>query len=75
LALANPSRVTVSLDGIGETHAKIRGREKFFEKATASIATLDRIRKEQDLKYTIRLKCVLMSHNLDDAAKVAEYAD
>jgi MoaA/NifB/PqqE/SkfB family radical SAM enzyme len=75
LALANPSRVTVSLDGIGETHAKIRGREKFFERTTASIATLDRIRKEQDLKYTIRLKCVLMSHNLDDAAKVAELAD
>lgn len=75
LALANPSRVTVSLDGIGNTHTTIRGRDKFFETTTASIATLYRLRKEQKLKYTIRLKCVLMSHNLDDAAKVAEYAD
>ncbi len=60
---------------MGETHTKIRGRDKFFERTTASIATLDRIRKEQDLKYTVRLKCVLMSHNLDDVVKVAEYAD
>jgi MoaA/NifB/PqqE/SkfB family radical SAM enzyme len=75
LALANPSRVTVSLDGIGETHTKIRGREKFFERTSASIATLQRVRKEQSLRFTIRLKCVLMSHNLDDAGKVAEYAD
>jgi MoaA/NifB/PqqE/SkfB family radical SAM enzyme len=75
LAFANPSRVTISLDGIRETHTKIHGREKFFEIATACIATLDRTRKEQDLKYTSRLKCVLMSHNLADATKVAEYAN
>src|ERR1019366_6846922 len=31
-ALANPSRITVSLDGIGDTHTLIRGRENFFEK-------------------------------------------
>lgn len=75
LAFANPSRVTVSLDGIGETHDKIRGREKFFERTTASIATLQRVRQRQNLKFIIRLKCVLMSHNLADAAKVAQYAD
>jgi MoaA/NifB/PqqE/SkfB family radical SAM enzyme len=75
LALAILSRVTVSLDGISETHNTIRGREQFFERTSRSIATLHRIRKEQGWKYTIRLKCVLMSHNLDDAAKVAEYAE
>lgn len=75
VATANPSRVTVSLDGIGETHDKIRGRNEFFQKTTRSIATLQRVRKEQDLGFTIRLKCVLMSHNLHDAANIAEFAD
>src|SRR6266851_2066222 len=74
LALANPSKVTVRLNGIGETHTKIRGREEFFERTTTSIATLHHIQKGQDRKYTIQLKCVLMSHNLDDAVKVDEYA-
>jgi MoaA/NifB/PqqE/SkfB family radical SAM enzyme len=75
LAFANPFRVTVSLDGIRETHDKIRGREKFFERTTASIATLQQVRQKEKLKFVIRLKCVLMSHNLADAAKVAEYAN
>lgn len=75
LALAKPARVTVSLDGIGETHTKIRGREKFFEKTSTSIRTLQRVRQQQGLDFTIRLKNVIMSHNLDDAAKVVEFAD
>lgn len=75
VAVADPSRVTVSLDGIGETHDKIRGRDKFFEKTTRSIATLQRVRKEQDLGFKIRLKFVLMSHNLHDAANIAEFAN
>ena len=33
LALANPWRVTISLDGMGETHSKVRGRDNFFEKS------------------------------------------
>lgn len=75
LAEARPGRVTISLDGIGDTHTGIRGREKFFEKTTTTIGTLQRVRSEQNLSFTIRLKCVIMSHNLDDAVKVAQYAD
>ncbi|MEN6535175.1 MAG: radical SAM protein [Bryobacteraceae bacterium] len=74
LALAKPWRVTVSLDGMGETHSKIRGREQFFETTMRTIATLQRLRKERGLDYAIRLKYVIMSHNLDDAAKVAQFA-
>src|SRR3954447_5541085 len=48
VALANPWRVTVSCDGIGETHNKIRGRDNFFEKTSATIQTLQRVRKEND---------------------------
>jgi MoaA/NifB/PqqE/SkfB family radical SAM enzyme len=74
LARANPSRITVSLDGIGETHSKIRGKEKFFEKTTRTLETLKRLRAEEKLGYSIRLKNVIMEHNLDDAQKVAHFA-
>jgi len=74
LALARPWRVTISLDGLGETHTRIRGREKFFEKTTNTIRTLQRVRKEERLSFTIRLKTVIMEHNLDDLCEVAHFA-
>lgn len=74
LALAKPWRATVSLDGMGETHTKIRGRERFFEKTSATIRTLQRARRENRLDFTIRLKTVIMSHNLDEVCEIARYA-
>ena len=74
VARANPSRVTVSLDGIGETHTKIRGKENFFEKTTRSLETLKRMRAENGFSYVIRLKCVVMEHNLHDVDRVARFA-
>ncbi|HEY3135543.1 MAG TPA: radical SAM protein [Blastocatellia bacterium] len=74
LALTRPWRVTISLDGVGETHNLIRGREKFFEKTSASIETLKRVRRENRLGFEIRLKTVIMRQNLDGAGDVARYA-
>jgi len=74
LALANPWRVTVSLDGIGKIHSQIRGREKFFEKTHESIQTLKRLRSEKNLGYAIRLKTVIMSFNLSDICELARFA-
>jgi MoaA/NifB/PqqE/SkfB family radical SAM enzyme len=74
LALARPWRVTISLDGLGETHTRIRGRDRFFEKTNTTLQTLQRIRKENKLKYTIRLKTVLMDHNLDDISEIPQFA-
>ena len=74
LALCNPARITVSLDGIGETHSRIRGRTKFWEKTTTSLETFRRIRKERGTTYTIRLKTVVMEHNLDDLTEIARFA-
>jgi MoaA/NifB/PqqE/SkfB family radical SAM enzyme len=75
LALANPWRITISLDGIGETHSRIRGRDNFFEKTYSSIQTLKKLRKERSLDYTIRFKTVIMSLNLNDVCEVARFAD
>jgi len=74
LALTNPWRITTSVDGVGETHSKIRGRDDFWERTSQTIDTLAQIRSEQSLAFQIRLKTVIMEHNLDDLGNVARYA-
>lgn len=74
IANANPSRITVSLDGVGETHNVVRGHKNFFDKTSRSLETLRRMRAEKRLKYSIRLKTVLMRQNLHDAHNIAYYA-
>lgn len=75
VALARPWRITISLDGVGEVHNIVRGKPNFWEKTSRSIDTLRRMRKEHHLGYTIRLKNVIMSHNLSDTLNVAEFAN
>lgn len=74
LALARPWKVTMSLDGFGETHTKVRGRPKFWERSLRSFETLKRVRQENGLDFQIRLKNVIMAYNLDDTVKLAEFA-
>jgi MoaA/NifB/PqqE/SkfB family radical SAM enzyme len=75
LALARPSRITISTDGVGAVHSKIRGREDFFEHTNRTIETLVRMRSEDSsLRYRILLKTVVMEQNLADLGEVARYA-
>ncbi len=74
LALADPWRITISLDAVSDTHSKIRGRPDFFPTTTKSIETLLRLRSEKALGYHLRLKTVVMEHNLDEVADVARFA-
>jgi len=74
LALANPWRVTVSLDGLGPTHSRIRGRGNFFELTSTTLRTLQRVRRENKLDFVILLKNVIMAENLDEAGDVARFA-
>lgn len=74
LAVANPARITMSLDGIGATHDRVRGRENFFERASTSIATLTRVRAERGLKFTLRFKTVVMEHNVSELSALAHFA-
>src|SRR5213079_3204999 len=60
--------------GIGEIHNIIRGREGFFNKTSASIETLQRVRREHKLDFEIRLKTVIMRQNLEHVSEVARYA-
>jgi MoaA/NifB/PqqE/SkfB family radical SAM enzyme len=74
LALAGPWRITMSLDGLGGVHSLIRGREGFFERTAASLETLLQMRRERGLAYTMRLKTVVMRHNLRELSSLAEFA-
>jgi MoaA/NifB/PqqE/SkfB family radical SAM enzyme len=74
LALARPWKVTMSLDGMGDTHTKVRGRPNFWERSMRSFETLKRMRKENNLDFRIRLKNVIMSHNLTDTVELARFA-
>jgi MoaA/NifB/PqqE/SkfB family radical SAM enzyme len=74
LAHAKPARITISLDGIGPSHSAVRGREDFWDTTNQSIQTLRRLRKEEGLKYSIRLKTVIMAQNLEHVAEVAHFA-
>jgi len=74
LALARPSRVTISFDGIAETHDRIRGRTGFVLKTERTIQTLKRMRKVHRLNFGIRLKTVIMRQNLGDVCAVARFA-
>lgn len=74
IALARPWRVTLSVDGVGSAHDRIRGREDFWQRTGSSIDTLVRLRRERRLKFAILLKCVVMHHNLADIGNVARYA-
>jgi MoaA/NifB/PqqE/SkfB family radical SAM enzyme len=74
LALARPSRITISFDGIGETHDRVRGRGGFIKKTERTIRTLERMRKEHRLDMVIRLKTVIMRQNLEDVCEIARFA-
>ena len=74
LALADPWRITVSLDGLGKTHDLVRGREGFFEKTSRSLDTLKRVRKDGKLRYSVCLKTVIMEHNLETVPDMALFA-
>jgi MoaA/NifB/PqqE/SkfB family radical SAM enzyme len=74
LARSNPGRVTISLDGIGVIHSRIRGREGFFEKTHASISTLLRVREQENLQFSIRFKTVIMDQNIAQLVELARYA-
>ena len=60
---------------MGEVHTKVRGRDKFWDRTSRTIDTLRRMRKEHRLPMIIRLKNVIMSHNLGEAAEVARLAN
>jgi len=74
LALCRPWRITISLDGLGEVHDKVRGRDGFFSRTSRTIETLRRMRRDFGLNFSILLKTVIMEHNLQHVCQIADFA-
>ncbi len=74
VAMANPWRITISFDGFGKIHDKIRGRDDFYAKTSTTIRTLCDVRRRNNLTFTILLKTVIMEHNLQDLSAIAKFA-
>jgi MoaA/NifB/PqqE/SkfB family radical SAM enzyme len=74
VAMADPGRITLSVDGIGAAHDVVRGRTDFWAHTAAAVDTLCRLRREKRLGYAIMLKTVIMRQNLDQVAEVARFA-
>jgi MoaA/NifB/PqqE/SkfB family radical SAM enzyme len=64
--------IAISLDGVGEVHDIVRGREKVFEKTTS---TIDEIIENQH-KYcdSYDIGCTIVSQNIDYLIELDTYA-
>ncbi len=71
--LENPDafrlNIAVSLDGIGETHDKIRGVPGNYKRALATIEALQRIR-ERDSRLALSVVTTLMRNNVSDVKQL-----
>jgi MoaA/NifB/PqqE/SkfB family radical SAM enzyme len=63
----------VSLDGIGETHDKIRGVKGAFEKAMESVAFMKQLQKE--VPFNVSLDPTIFSMNVHEMQKLQDLAD
>lgn len=63
LAMTNPWKVTISLDGLGETHTLVRGRPKFWERTSQSI---------RDIKTHAERKPVALYHPIEERDHVPQ---
>jgi MoaA/NifB/PqqE/SkfB family radical SAM enzyme len=63
--------IAVSLDGIGETHDKIRGVPGNYKKALATIQALQNIRQNDD-RLKLSVVTTLMRHNVSDVEQLLD---
>ncbi len=62
------SRVTISLDGLGETHDKMRGKEGTFERTVRGIKNCKAIGMQTGIAVT------LTRYNVDEIPQIVEFA-
>ncbi|CAD7770896.1 Coenzyme PQQ synthesis protein E [Candidatus Methanoperedenaceae archaeon GB50] len=71
LVKSGVKRIKISLDGSkAEIHDLIRGKKRFFEKATRALETLAKEKHKTNKKIQIWAKTTIMSHNVKDLANI-----
>jgi MoaA/NifB/PqqE/SkfB family radical SAM enzyme len=67
------THITVSVDGIGDTHDSIRGIKGMFDKAIKGIKTVQKLEKEMNRHvYVTIISMLLMKRNVDEIPKLVE---
>lgn len=64
--------VNLSIDGVGETHDRVRNNAKAWERLDATVTALASLRAR--LRFNLVLACTFTHSNVDDARAVLEYA-
>ncbi len=64
--------ISVSIDGVGQVHDRIRGIPQAFSMVEKTIAQLEAIRSAHD-NFTIRSNAVIQKDNIDSLAEIKEY--
>jgi len=67
------THITVSIDGIGDTHDAIRGVKGCFDKAIRGIKTVQKLKKEMNLNVAVTLiTLLLMKRNVNEIPRLIE---
>lgn len=64
--------VNLSMDGVGETHNRVRNNDKAWDRLDATVNALTALRAR--LRFNLVLACTFTHTNVDDARRVLEYA-
>ena len=67
-------RVSISVDGLGETHDRIRGVKGSFDKVMNAIDNLNATREKFNNKCVIHINTVLCNENLDEILDLVQLA-
>ncbi len=75
LIKAGTSTVTVSMDGVGRTHERVRGLPESFEKVTRGIEYLLRHRHSRHAPPLIVANCTVSKLNVNGIKETADFAE
>lgn len=67
-------RISISVDGIGNTHDNIRGVNGSFNKAMRAIDNINRSREELEKRCVIHINSVICNENLDELIDIIDTA-
>lgn len=74
LVMRGLARISISIDGIGNTHDNIRGIKGSYDKAIDAINNLNKSKERLNIKCVVHLNTVVCNENLDELLNLIELA-
>jgi len=75
LVKAGVSHFHVSIDGLKETHNRIRGDDSSFDRAVAGLKALVDLRGRNNYGYNVVVATLVLKNNIDELYELYKYAD